>query len=215
MAKTTTNFGLTKPERSDNYSVDIMANNMDIIDAKVAPKTETDAVEERVTALEAGNFESINAGEICGKRVGVWTTTKPYEWSFAVGDATIYTYGHKGSQESFKVTISDEYDFTNMYGWEAIDFESSEPITYTIKMDNDDYYGAGINSATVTFTDAITGNSVTETYTPSNALKDATFTKTGLSPFVKVSGTVNFRQCNVTATFSITRPVVYIKPKGT
>ena len=59
MAKTTANFGLIKPERSDNYSVDVMANNMDIIDAMIAPKTETDAVEERVTALEAGNFTNI------------------------------------------------------------------------------------------------------------------------------------------------------------
>lgn len=39
MAKTTANLGLVKPERSDNYSVDVMANNMDIIDTMVAPKT--------------------------------------------------------------------------------------------------------------------------------------------------------------------------------
>ena len=35
MAKTTTNYGLTKPEKSDNYSVDVMAGNMDIIDSKL------------------------------------------------------------------------------------------------------------------------------------------------------------------------------------
>ena len=35
MSKTTTNYGLTKPERSDNYSVDVMGNNMDIIDTKI------------------------------------------------------------------------------------------------------------------------------------------------------------------------------------
>lgn len=39
MAKTTTNYGLTKPEKSDNYSVDVMANNMDIIDAKLRNPT--------------------------------------------------------------------------------------------------------------------------------------------------------------------------------
>lgn len=33
MAKTTTNLGLIKPERSDNYSVDVMGENMDKIDA--------------------------------------------------------------------------------------------------------------------------------------------------------------------------------------
>lgn len=35
MAKTTTNYGLIKPERSDNYSVDVMGENMDIIDEKL------------------------------------------------------------------------------------------------------------------------------------------------------------------------------------
>ena len=43
MAKTTANLGLIKPERSDNYSVDVMSENMDKIDAKI-------------TALEAGEF---------------------------------------------------------------------------------------------------------------------------------------------------------------
>ena len=46
MSTTTANLGLIKPEKSDNYSVDVMAGNMDIIDA-------------RITALEAGEFESI------------------------------------------------------------------------------------------------------------------------------------------------------------
>ena len=35
MAKTTANLGLIKPERSDNYSVDVMGTNMDIIDTRV------------------------------------------------------------------------------------------------------------------------------------------------------------------------------------
>ena len=35
MAKTTTNLGLIKPEKSDNYSVDVMAGNMDVIDEKL------------------------------------------------------------------------------------------------------------------------------------------------------------------------------------
>lgn len=33
MAKTTTNYGLTKPERSDQYNVDVMNGNMDKIDS--------------------------------------------------------------------------------------------------------------------------------------------------------------------------------------
>ena len=35
MSKTTTNFGLIKPEKSDNYSVDVMGDNMDKIDAEL------------------------------------------------------------------------------------------------------------------------------------------------------------------------------------
>ena len=52
MSTTTANLGLIKPEKSDNYSVDVMGNNMDIIDAMVTPKTETDAVAQRVTTIE-------------------------------------------------------------------------------------------------------------------------------------------------------------------
>ena len=50
MATTTANYGLTKPERSDNYSVDVMSGNMDKIDSAI--KTETDAVAAKVSALE-------------------------------------------------------------------------------------------------------------------------------------------------------------------
>lgn len=35
MSTTTANYGLIKPERSDNYNVDVMAENMDALDAKV------------------------------------------------------------------------------------------------------------------------------------------------------------------------------------
>ena len=35
MAKTTSNYGLVKPERSDNYNVDVMGDNMDKIDTKI------------------------------------------------------------------------------------------------------------------------------------------------------------------------------------
>lgn len=52
MSTTTTNLGLIKPEKSDNYSVDVMGENMDIIDGKIAK-------------LEAGEFETVNcAGTI-------------------------------------------------------------------------------------------------------------------------------------------------------
>ena len=53
MATTTSNLGLIKPERSDNYSVGVMSNNMDIIDTKIA-------------VLEAGKFDTIEANNIVG-----------------------------------------------------------------------------------------------------------------------------------------------------
>lgn len=60
MSKTTTNYGLIKPERSDNYSVDVMSNNMDIID------TMTNDHEERITTLEAGEFKNVTAESVTG-----------------------------------------------------------------------------------------------------------------------------------------------------
>ena len=49
MAKTTANYGLIKPERSDNYNVDVMANNMDVIDGELQNhKTKIAAIESEV-----------------------------------------------------------------------------------------------------------------------------------------------------------------------
>ncbi len=49
MAKTTANLGLIKPERSDNYSVDVMSENMDKIDSELQNhKTKITAIESEV-----------------------------------------------------------------------------------------------------------------------------------------------------------------------
>ena len=49
MSTTTTNYGLVKPERSDNYSVDVMSGNMDKIDTKLKNlDTRTTVVESEV-----------------------------------------------------------------------------------------------------------------------------------------------------------------------
>ena len=62
MATNTTNYGLIKPEKSDNYSVDVMGNNMDKIDSAI--KTETNVVAQRVGALESkvSNIENVVSG---------------------------------------------------------------------------------------------------------------------------------------------------------
>ena len=51
MSTTTTNLGLVKPERSDNYSVDVMSGNMDIIDTRIAAlENKSSIVEGKVTS---------------------------------------------------------------------------------------------------------------------------------------------------------------------
>ena len=65
MAKTTTNLGLIKPERSDNYNVDVMANNMDAIDAVVG------ALEDRITVDANGNI----IGNVIGRVISTYTVT--------------------------------------------------------------------------------------------------------------------------------------------
>ena len=87
---------------------------------EVAPKTETDALEERVTALEKGEFESINAGTITttgditvGGAINVnrfiptytLTTTQPstYRRSFAGGSHA--STRKSGSEVLFNSTI--------------------------------------------------------------------------------------------------------------
>ena len=81
MSTTTTNLGLIKPERSDNYSVDVMGENMDIIDERITALEKTIPEEgvfsgDTVTA-EVGKFDklyipasSVSATANMGLKVG-------------------------------------------------------------------------------------------------------------------------------------------------
>ena len=60
MAISTTNLGLIKPERSDNYNVDVMAGNMDIIDERVG------ALEENISFDSSGNIVGNVKGNVFG-----------------------------------------------------------------------------------------------------------------------------------------------------
>lgn len=82
MSTKTANLGLTKPERSDNYSVDVMGKNMDIID-------------ERITALEAGEFESITAKVGNFSKI-ILTGRLSYNGYYSTG-----TYGNIGATNTF------------------------------------------------------------------------------------------------------------------
>lgn len=55
MSTTTANLGLIKPERSDNYSVDVMSTNMDVIDAKIG------TLEGKVSTIES----EVNGDLVC------------------------------------------------------------------------------------------------------------------------------------------------------
>ena len=69
MSTTTTNLGLIKPERSDNYSVDVISGNMDIIDTKIG------TLEGKVSALDTGDFGNVNGGNISMGSMTVDTIT--------------------------------------------------------------------------------------------------------------------------------------------
>lgn len=63
MSTTTTNLGLIKPERSDNYSCDVMSENMDVIDGELQNhKTRITAVENEVNG--ALNCTSVTADTV-------------------------------------------------------------------------------------------------------------------------------------------------------
>ena len=55
MSTTTTNYGLIKPERSDNYNVDVMGNNMDKIDSAMK------AQDTRISTIES----EVNGDLVC------------------------------------------------------------------------------------------------------------------------------------------------------
>lgn len=95
MSTTTTNYGLIKPERSDNYSVDVMAGNMNKIDSAMkAQDTRLTAVENEVNGNLVCNSvtaDSITAGTITGnltvKTVTVTpTTTSVYVFAQDTGN---------------------------------------------------------------------------------------------------------------------------------
>lgn len=110
MSTTTTNYGLTKPERSDNYNVDVMGNNMDKIDAELKDhKTRITAVESEVngalsctsvttsgkitsTGLITGNggFKGTLTGNVNGFIRAKLTKTNPNNGSGAVIPAKIH-----------------------------------------------------------------------------------------------------------------------------
>lgn len=128
MAKTTANYGLIKPERSDNYNVDVMSGNMDIVDTTI------NGHEERITTLEAGEFNKIkipfstdmgllkviNISEIVQPfnfSVNAWKTINFTLPSFGINDlSTVIPTNPEDIVANVKVSVGQtnmvEYTFT-------------------------------------------------------------------------------------------------------
>lgn len=134
---------------------------------EVAPKTETDAVEERVTALEAGEFETIK-----GNRVGVVTATG-HPWSEVVGIASAsYSIGMGTSSGSKDVTLP----VTGLVGYDTF---VNMNCTYTVSLNTTYYKNDMTTTGTLTVTDIISG----QTYTVSlSATNNQTKTQTLVAP---------------------------------
>ena len=159
MSTTTTNLGLIKPERSDNYSVDVMAGNMDVID-------------ERITALEAGEFESITSDNIIGNLNGKLILNK----ASGTGDTvcgylnsmpditTGYIYHAVSTVNSNTLSSVYSADFLSVFN-KSDDFELINPpsLTCTITMRlNNATYGAD-QAGVFKVTDTMTGEIVLNT----------------------------------------------------
>ena len=93
MSTTTTNYGLTKPEKSDNYNVDVMGNNMDKIDSAIkAQDTRIKAVENEVNG--ALSCTSVSATNVTAT-TGTFTNLSVSEVKFTPGTAvSIEQYGY-------------------------------------------------------------------------------------------------------------------------
>lgn len=112
MAKTTTNYGLTKPERSDQYNVDVMNGNMDKIDSTLKNlNTGSVTVSGNVTG---GTITASNkfSGTLYGKvYVNAKTSTTKYNndvtyATCAAQSLSVSTYGAYGGSGNYDVSSS-------------------------------------------------------------------------------------------------------------
>ena len=151
MATTTSNLGLTKPERSDNYNVDVMGENMDIIDERITALETTipekGAVEGflfvKGTVGEAGEAGDETYGTIPAVSMTVRNTVV----EFTVPDC------RDGALSSYFTINSDKYGLMHqhtpgVYTRESdlrgkVDGITNTAVTFTIKNSydvNDNYY---------------------------------------------------------------------------
>ena len=140
MSTKTTNYGLTKPERSDNYNVDVMGNNMDIIDSKL---------KEYNNAINGGNIKGNLTGNVTGNVTGFVFVKGAVGTS---GDADYATCAAQTINLSTSQTSSSSYNSTYINGYSIISFPKRHTWgVYTRKSDLTGTLSPTISSRTLTF----------------------------------------------------------------
>ena len=103
MGTYTTNYNLFLPSIGEQGWGELVNGNFETIDITMSGlntrvgtlETETDAVEERVTTLETGNFEAVNVGTL--KFDSIVMPTLSYSGTFTISVNTPGSYTHLGT----------------------------------------------------------------------------------------------------------------------
>lgn len=125
--------------------------------------------EERITALEAGEFETINAGTINATNIHgtvyhEFVKTQPYPWANKVTMASIsYSAYTERGWETTTHTLNGTIDLTQFFGITAID--NSLLVNYKLSTTNSP--NCSFSNVTITVTDLVDSSNVyTYTFNP-------------------------------------------------
>ena len=234
MGTYTTNYNLFMPTVGEQGWGDLVNGNFSTIDTAMKGldtrvgtlETEMDMVEERVTTLEAGEFETVHAnylyGNLCGNRIGVATTIQPSAWATVVIDKSV-SFSGTGVNGSGNSTFSGSktWGMTEYKYWDVIENANGD---YTIKLNpavsSNGTTCGWITEVTIVFLDKITNEEITKSYS-GLTINGATYTVNLplLADIKSINGTMYSRYNTlgmVANMVVITRHSdVYIKPNGT
>ena len=228
MGTYTTNYNLFMPTIGEQGWGELVNGNFSTIDTTMEGldtrietlETETDAIAERVTTLEAGGFENINctgiiaADKIYGKRAGVATLIQPYVWSAKIDNCSTVNFGQAGKDVGAVRTTQYNFAPTNIQYWDALE---NGMCTYSFNLSCGNVYTGSVATVDVIATDYVTG----ETYTHNLKTTATSYDRT--SP-AKVDVTLPIMaSLTVTLTaniglgafyLSVSKPDAYIKPNS-
>lgn len=230
MGTYTANYQLYMPTVGEQGWGDLMNGNLTTIDTTMAGlntrigtlETETDAFDTRITALESivdVETGTIYADEICGFRVGQFSTTQPNPWTSAMGDESFswqkmsFIYSDSNTQSG--TATAGEVTYELLSGWDKID-NLDQTCEYTLSVLQ--AYSTSLFAKTVnlSITSALTGNVFT--YTFSNTSVSSTHVFEAPAIISSVTFTLSNRSTTVSTGggyggAKITRSPIYIVPK--